>query len=199
MIPAYLVSDHLVPQMKQFPDGPFLVRPDDWTIIDGDTFRVRTGLLADGRRHDAFRIRLSTIDTPELRKPALFDRVLAACPDPMRDGPGERARDHLKALCCRRVILVTPPRDPDGRASTDRYGRLLGQVCVSGRPGSLFSLDGAFSVEHALLEAGMAQVLPGHVAPPRHPEILARIQESIDALMTQEMAAAPAPAMMPTA
>ena len=167
--------------MTVLPNQAFLVRPDTYTIIDGDTFRIRTPVLADGKRHEAFRIRLCSIDTPELRKPTLFDQVLRAGGfDPMHDGPGEAARDFLRALCRGRVILVAPD-DGDGvRPQTDRYGRLLAQVCVSGAPGRLFRLDGARSVEHELFQAGLASTYPDRWLPACEPSILSRIREALD-------------------
>lgn len=181
MIPPYLDSEELSPRMTVLPNQAFLVRPDTYTIIDGDTFRIRTPVLADGKRHEAFRIRLCSIDTPELRKNTLFDQVLRAGGfDPFHDGPGEAARDFLRALCRKRVILVTPDFDDHGRPRSDRYGRLLAQVCVSGAPGSLFRLDGARSIEHALFQAGLASTYPDRWLPACEPTILSRIREALD-------------------
>ena len=196
MVPRYLTSEQIHPAMIQRPNVPFLVRPYFYTIIDGDTLRIRTDRLQDGKRHDAFRIRLCSIDTPELRKPALFDPVLAAGGfDPFRDGPGEMAREYLRKICAGRVILVTPMIDDSGRAAQDRYRRMLAQVTISGAPGKLFRVNGAFSCESALYEAGLAQVLEGYTLPPRQPQVLDRIVTALQARQQQIEDAPGAPAL----
>lgn len=193
MIPAYLDPDRLTPRMGRLPRAPFLVRHQDWTIIDGDTLRIRTPADAEGRRHEAFRIRLHGIDAPELRKPSLFDSVLAAAgSDFLTDGPGEVARDHFRRLCAGRVLLVSPVHDPYGRASRDHYGRMLAEVCVSGARGGLFQLEGAFSAERALLDAGMVRRMRDAPIPPLQPRILFQIQDSVSAMMTPSRPASPA-------
>lgn len=196
MIPQYLDSEDILPKMVMRPSEPFLVRPYFYSIVDGDTFRIRTPVLEDGKRHESFRIRLTSIDTPELRKPSLFDPVLAAGGyDPFRDGPGEMAREYLRKICERRVILVHPRLDDAGRAAQDRYGRMLAQVTISGIPSPLFRLNGAFSCEKALFDAGMAQVLEGETLPPAQPEILDQIGRSILKLKEANMAMESAPGL----
>lgn len=188
MIPAYLDPERLTPRMGRLPGVPFLVRRQDWTIIDGDTLRIRTSSDAQGRRHEAFRVRLHGIDAPELRKPALFDPVLAvAGADFLKDGPGEVARDHFRRLCAGRAILVSPVHDPYGRASRDHYGRLLANLCVSGARGDLFQLEGAFSAERALLDAGMVRRMGDSTIPALQPSILFQIQDSIEAMAGPSM------------
>jgi len=166
-IPAYLAPEALLPRMKVRTAQPFLARPDLYTVIDGDTLRLRTPPCpVEGVRKEAFRIRLPNVDTPELRKEALFDGVVRAGGfDPFRDGPGELARDRVRHWCRGRVIMVAPLADETGSPSHDRYGRLLAEIVVSGRPGRLFDIDGAWSLEWALMRAGLAQVMPGRPSP----------------------------------
>lgn len=166
--------------MTARPNEPFLVRPFSYSIIDGDTFRIRTDKQDDGKRYEAFRIRLCSIDTPELRKPTLFDNILKAGGlDPFQDGPGELAREYLKKLCKDRVILVSPLTGDNGQASQDKYRRMLAQVTISGEPGRRFRVNGAFSCEKLLYDAGLATILRGYDAPVLRPAILDRIQRSI--------------------
>ncbi len=69
-------------------------------MLDGDTLR-----LADGRR-----VRLASIDTPELGRPCAAE-----------------ARDFTSAFLAGGVAVLQPPDPP-----RDRYGRLLADVEVGG-------------------------------------------------------------------
>lgn len=180
MIPSYLNPDQLHERMIGRPARPFFVRAGQYSVIDGDTLRIFAPSGRGEPRIEAFRIRFADIDTPELRKASLFDSVLRRGGfDPMRDGPGELARDALRALCKGRALLIDPLMR-DGLPANDRYRRLLAQVCVSGRPGKDFDLSGAHSVESHLFTEGLAKVLPGHDLPAVTPTVLGRIRETLN-------------------
>lgn len=179
MIPVTLRPEDLAPGMLERPDIPFLVHPGSYSVVDGDTIRLRTMPDAFGVRHEAFRIRLCGINTPELLKKAMFDVVLnVAGRDEKRYGPGETARDKLREICAGRVILINPVIEDDN-PKTDAYGRLLAQVCVSGSKGAAFNLTGAYSVEAALIMHGLAKPMGSSLAPALKPAILEAVSESL--------------------
>ena len=182
MIPVTLRPEDLAPGMLERPDIPFFASPGVYSIVDGDTIRLRTMPDADGVRHEAFRLRLEGINAPELLKKSMFDVVLnVAGPDEKRYGPGEKARDKLREICAGRVILIDPVIEHDNPKS-DKYGRLLARVCVSGSKGKAFDLTGAYSIEAALLVHGLVKPMGDHVAPSLKPVILEAIAESLSSL-----------------
>lgn len=180
MIPVTLRSEDLHAGMLERPDIPFFVSTRDYSIVDGDTIRIRTAPDAEGIRHEAFRIRLNAINTPELIKKAMFDRVLDIFgPDEKRYGPGEQARDKLREICSGKMILVDPVMEDD-KPVTDRYGRLLATICVSGSKGKQFDLVGAYSIEAAMVLHGLAQPIQGKSAPALKPRLLESIEQYLD-------------------
>lgn len=189
MIPVTLRPELLAPAMLERPDIPFLVDPKTYSVVDGDTIRLRTLPDADGVRHEAFRVRLSGVNAPELLKKSMFDVVLnVAGPDEKRYGPGEKARDKLREICAGRMILINPIIEDDN-PKTDKYGRLLGQVCVSGSKGNAFNLTGAHSVEAAMLIYGLVKPMGDALMTPLRPTILEAIADSL-ASMSHETHAA---------
>lgn len=75
-------------------------------ITDGDTIKARCGEPGAYRQ---VTVRLAAIDAPERRQPF-----------------GQASRQHLAALCFDQRARITP-------RSTDRYGRMVGDVSCQGR------------------------------------------------------------------
>ena len=150
---------------------PFVVSKFDYNVVDGDTIMIRLKEPdADGSR-EAFRIRFSAVNAPELPKAQGTDFILRqAGIEPNPDHRGIRAREFMKQLLKGRSIFVDPLRDDDGIMQTDRFGRLLANVVASGTPGKSFVTTGMIPAQHALYDAGLCELtgedgLPNPVPP----------------------------------
>jgi micrococcal nuclease len=101
-------------------------------VYDGDTFTVDIDLgLGLWRRGQ--RIRLWKVNTPEVRG-AEREQGLAV-------------RDYVRALILERIILLRTILDKRGVDSTEKYGRLLGEIILESQDGNLLNLN-----EHLLAE-----------------------------------------------
>lgn len=159
--------------MSQRPAEPFFLRPSDYTVVDGDTFRVlappdRPG----GYRLEAFRIRLYSVNTPEKPLQRGSDESLRrAGVDPHADNLGRQASMFVKGLCENRALFIEPEEGSEG-GITDRYGRLLANVCLSGARGPRFDTEGAFSLGPYLIRRGFAATMRGKEVPPDVPYLI---------------------------
>lgn len=107
-------------------------------VYDGDTFTVDIDLgLGMWRRGQ--RIRLWKVNTPEVRG-AEREQGLAV-------------RDYVRALILDKTILLRTILDKRGVDSTEKFGRLLGEILVDGGDGEAINLN-----EHLLAE-GMARLM----------------------------------------
>lgn len=123
---------------------PFVIRPKDYFVADGDTLYLKAekGPVQDGGM--AYGLRLRSVMAPEKSKMGLADEVLKRHGMPYSPGnPGLEAKAHATEICRNRAVLVVP-------RGQDRFGRTLSDIYVSGAPGQRFSLDGSFSLEHKL-------------------------------------------------
>lgn len=169
-IPPYLPVSKLTPGMAARPSEAFFLRPRDYRVIDGDTFKVLAPPAARGeRREEAFRIRLYSVNTPEKPKRRGSDETLRkAGIDPHANSPGRQASLLVKALCSGRALFVEPVQGDGGRI-VDRYGRLLANVSISGAPGQNFNTERAYALGPYLVRRGYAHPMRGKELPPDVP------------------------------
>lgn len=105
-------------------------------VYDGDTFTVDIDLgLGMWRRGQ--RIRLWKVNTPEVRGD--------------ERERGLEVRDHVRALVLGKTILLRTILDKRGVDSTEKFGRLLGEILLHTADGEVINLN-----EHLLAE-GMAR------------------------------------------
>lgn len=178
-IPPYLPVSRLAPGMIQRPAEPFFLRPRDYRVVDGDTFMVLAPPAEPGaRREEAFRIRLYSVDTPEkpLRRGS-EESLRCAGIDPHADSPGRQASLLVKALCKGRALYIEPETNRNGQF-TDRYGRLLANVCLSGSPGQDFDTEGAYTLGPALMRRGYASPMKGKEVPPDVPYAIWQLNQA---------------------
>jgi micrococcal nuclease len=101
-------------------------------VYDGDTFTVDIDLgLGLWRRGQ--RIRLWKVNTPEVRG-AEREHGLAV-------------RDYVRSLILERTVLLRTILDKRGVDSTEKYGRLLGEIILDDQEGNLLNLT-----DHLLAE-----------------------------------------------
>lgn len=169
-IPPYLPVSKLSPGMVMRPAEPFFLRPDDYQVVDGDTLRVLAPADRPGvRRDEAFRIRLYSVNTPEKPLKRSSDVALrAAGIDPHADSLGRQAELLVRQVCSGRALFIEPEPGPDGKM-TDRFGRLLAHICLSGTAGRNFDTAGAFALGPFLLRRGYAHPMRGKEIPPDVP------------------------------
>lgn len=105
-------------------------------VYDGDTFTVDIDLGLGMWRHGQ-QIRLWKVNTPEVRGEER-ERGLAV-------------RDYVRALILGKTILVRTILDKRGVDSTEKFGRLLGEILLDGVDGEVINLN-----EH-LLATGMGR------------------------------------------
>jgi len=180
IIPPYLRATDLKPRMWERPVIPFFVRPQDYRVVDGDTIKLLAAAPRGERRQDAFRIRFASVDAPE--KPWMFsgDKILETLGvDPNPDHGFSRITDALRNMIADRVLLIEPYQDPRHKDTKDGHGRLLAYVSASGDTGNLFVPDGAFNVEHVMLEQGLVRPLKDRQVPPVRTELLDRLSEFV--------------------
>jgi hypothetical protein len=181
--PRFLTEKDLFPRMMDHPGEPFFLAPRNYYVVDADTIAVLGRLtrdqiaLGDEKREIAFRIRHRTIAAPEMPFYNQFDRMLKSKGmDIHNNNPAVVAANALKQLCRNRAIFV----EPSGRK--DKYGRMLGDIAVSGARGAGFELRGALSTEWYLLENGhVDRFSDDEKIPPYTPFILQNLLRQIQA------------------
>ena len=179
--PPYLDPELLRPQMRERPVTPFFVRPRDYRVIDGDTIMLLAPKAGNGRREEAFRIRMFSINAPEKPKKNGLDLMMAGMGlDRHAASPGRAATRFLTDYLKGRVILVEPRADEGRRL--DRYGRLLARVSASGRASAYFAPEAAVSVEHHLLRNGHAVLLEGKPPPEAVTPLLSDLYDQAEIL-----------------
>ena len=139
------------------PRKPFVLDPEDYRIIDGDT--LATSWPPQGLR---MAIRFNTVDAPEIQHS--FDPGAPAAGITHRtDHQGAAATDYFKAMADDRALLIWPTNSIDSGQRADMYGRLTAYIFVSGAPGPQFDFSGCFDIERSMLEAGHARTIPGRI------------------------------------
>lgn len=178
-IPPYLPVSKLAPGMVQRPAEPFFLRPQDYRVVDGDTFMVLAPPEQPGaRREEAFRIRLFSVDTPEKPLQRGSDESLRkAGIDPHAESPGRQASILVKGLCKDRALYIEPEPNRNGHI-TDRYGRLLANVCLSGSPGKDFDTEKAFTLGPYLIRHGYAAPMKCKEVPPDVPYAIWQLNQA---------------------
>lgn len=192
IIPPYLRATELKPRMWERPIIPFFLRPQDYRVVDGDTLKVLAAAPRGERRQDAFRIRFASVDAPE--KPWTFssDTILENLGiNPNPDHGFSRVTEALREMIKDRVLLIEPYKDPRHKETKDGYGRLLAHVSVSAVPGDLFVPDGAFNVEHVMLEQGLVRPLKDRQVPALRTDLLERLSEFVHESLEREVGERP--------
>lgn len=174
----YLHPDFISPASKALPLEPFIVRPADFYVIDGDTIAVNATKTDDqGKRLRSFSIRLRSVEAPERskKKEDVSDIILGKMGRRQRSyDPGSFSHSTASILLKGRCILVVPGKD----RQRDDHDRLLGDVYVSGSGGKKFNVTDAFSLERVLLEDLLVTPRGNEDLPPlRLPENLRVIRE----------------------
>lgn len=155
----------------QIDDGnqPFIMRPRDYYVTDGDTITFLSSELDErDRRRPEFRIRLQSVNAPERsreKRDAVGQFLYALGRDPEKYAPGHKSHQEAIILtkgCCLLVI-------PSVTRAKDDKGRLLADIYVSGLPGSGFTFDDAFSLDRVLLKTGFVTARPGQEIPDLRP------------------------------
>jgi hypothetical protein len=149
---------------------PFLLRPGNFSVIDGDTIWVlpnpRTR-RADGGPPNSFSIRFRSIAAPERPKKRATDAILkAGGVNPYWDSAGQKATDLLKTYLDKRALLVQPSGE------IDRHGRMLGDMYVVPYTGARPDLDRAISIEHLMLDNDVVSPFRQEARPPLRPQLL---------------------------
>lgn len=179
--PPYLDPGLLSPLMRERPVTPFFVRARDYRVIDGDTIMLLAPKSGAGRREEAFRIRMFSINAPEKPKKNGFDLMMAGMGlDRHAGSPGRAATRFLSDYLKGRVLLIEPREDAGRRL--DRYGRLLARISASGRASSYFAPEEAISVEHHLLRHGHAVLLDGKPPPDPVTPLLSTLYDQAEIL-----------------
>lgn len=183
-LPPFLTESHLSENMKH-PRGPFLVGPRDYFALDGDTILIRGRmterhrLLHGDKRPEAFRVRHRTIAAPEKPYYNMGERqLLKMGMDAHETHPGIVATKALRDMCRKRVLFIEPSGE------VDKYGRMLGDIAVSGAPGPEFEMEGAFSSEREMVRLQVAEPIGSfHDLPPHMPRILEDLLRQARVLM----------------
>lgn len=175
----YLSEDQISPKMPQRPVRPFILPPSLYYMTDGDTVSVMARDRAQDGSREAFRIRFSAVNAPEKPKREASDAIFRQIGlDPHAHNPGVLAHEFMKRQTKGRALLVIP-QEKDGGPALDRYGRLIAEVIVSGKPGPLFDAYNASSLEWQLMDSGYGQLMSGRELPQREPVLLDRIQREM--------------------
>lgn len=177
--PPYLREQDLHPDMNRRPSTGFFLKAGDFRVVDGDTFAVLAPGVERGRRPIAFKIRLNSVNTPEMPTTVPQQKILIELGlDPHSGHPGSESTKAVRKICEGRAIYVEPAKGGDGKF-TDRYGRLLASICVSGSPGKLFDANGAIPLENWLLSSGHGHQMEGRRAPSGVPLVISRLLKEI--------------------
>ena len=150
---------HYKPEAPRAWPVPFVVRSGDFLTVDGDTIAL-LGAGEGRNRPVTMRVRFRSANAAETRdKGRSPERVMLTRIGVMPgNGAGQAASRALSGLTAGRSIVIVP----SGR---DRWGRLLGDVWVSGCAGRSFGMAGAFSVENEMIRRGHMVRRRGQDAP----------------------------------
>lgn len=177
--PPYLRQADLSAKMLRRPASPFFLTSYDYRVIDGDTFAVLAPKNAEGKRVEAFRIRLNSVNAPEKPTPVPDEAILLKMGyDPYSGHPGTEATKAVKKLMQKRAIFVEPIAPRRGY-NTDRYGRLLGTVTVSGAVGKFFDCHNAIPLEPWLIRTGHGHQMNGRPSPAGLSPIISRLEQEL--------------------
>lgn len=169
MRPPYLPTSKLFEGMAARPKQPFFLRPQDYRVVDGDTFAVMTPPRKGEKRATAFRIRLYSVNAAEKPKPhGRMAALRGAGIDPFMDSPGQQATEYVREICEKRALYIEMEYNREG-VCVDDFGRLLANVTVSGSPGATFDLNGAYAIGPHLIRKGHAMPMRGKEVPPDLP------------------------------
>lgn len=161
----YLQPERISVASKTLPIEPFIVRPADYYVIDGDTIGVNTTQTDDhGKRLRSFSIRLRSVMAPEKKRQRTTsaDIILGKLGrKPKNYDPGSFSHSTASILLRGRCILIIPGND----RKKDAHGRLLGDVYVSGSHGKRFDFSQAFSLERVLLSDSLVTKNPDESVP----------------------------------
>lgn len=177
--PPYLKTDRLEPGTTLRPRTSFFLRPSDYRVTDGDTIAVLAPPGEDGRREQIFAIRVPNINAPEKVYKREDDEFLDKHGYTLNSGhPGTRATEAAKKCLAGRALYIEPVTDKDG-LNTDRHGRLIGGLTVSGSPGRSFDCTNAFDFERHMVTEGHANLMRGKELPHGVPLLIDRLARMI--------------------
>jgi endonuclease YncB( thermonuclease family) len=152
-----------------FGEQPFLLRPGNFAVIDGDTIWAwanNTSSFSSKKRECAFSMRFRSIAAPEKPVRRATDSALkAAGIDPYWDSAGKKATDLLKTYLDGRALLVLPTGD------VDKYGRMLCDMAVVPYTGADPDLSRAVSLEVLMLQQGVVSPFRQESPPRLHPQV----------------------------
>jgi endonuclease YncB( thermonuclease family) len=176
-IPPYLPVSKLYEGMVARPSEPFFIQPKDYRVVDGDTIRVLAPSVDGGRRKEAFRIRLYSVNTPEKPKRRGSEAALERIGINMHeDSPGLQAKALVQSVCQGRALFIEPVKGDEDRI-TDKYGRLLAHIAISGSVGANFDTEGAYALAPFLVRRGFAHPLRNLDLPPDVPNLIWRLNQ----------------------
>ena len=131
----------------------FLLRPGDFSVIDGDTIWALSNSGQGGAQsgfdkpQKAFAMRFRSIAAPEKPKAHFLDAIMRENGiDPNPDSAGQKATDLLKTYLDKRALLVHPTGE------MDKYGRMICDMSVVPYTGKNPDLGRALSLENLMLE-----------------------------------------------
>lgn len=177
--PPYLRTDRLEPGTTLRPRTSFFLRPSDYRVTDGDTIAVLAPPGKNGRREQIFAIRVPNVNAPEKVYKRQDDEFLEKLGYRLNSGhPGTRATEAAKKCLAGRALYIEPVTDKDG-LNTDRYGRLIGGLTVSGSPGRSFDCTNAFDFERHMVTKGHANLMKGKELPNGVPLLIDRLARMI--------------------
>lgn len=159
----YLRPSQMDPVRLLVPNTPRILRPKDYAVIDGDTIWALAERDEDGQRPAGFHIRLRTIKAPEKNRTTNIEKAFVRMGIDSKYTSGDKAADFLKYQTKgskpseQNCLLIIPSLDPQtGNVRRDRFRRLIADVYISGRPGEIFEIANAKSVENLMVENGQA-------------------------------------------
>lgn len=177
--PPYLRTDRLEPGTTLRPRTGFFLRPSDYRVKDGDTISVLAPADGKSRREEIFAIRVPNINAPEKIAKRYDDAFLEAAGYEINSGhPGNRSTEAAKKLLAGRALHIEPVIGKDG-FNTDRHGRLVGGITVSGSVGRNFDCTKAFDFERQMVIAGHANIMKGKELPNGIPLLIDRLGRMI--------------------
>ena len=176
-IPPYLPVSKLSEGMTARPSEPFFIQPRDYHVVDGDTIRILAPSVDGGRRKEAFRVRLYSVNTPEKPKHRGGEVALARAGINMHeDHHGAQSTKLVKSICEGRALFLEPVVGEEGKI-TDKYGRLLANIAISGSVGENFDTEGAYALAPFLVRRGYAHPMRDLELPPDVPNLIWQINQ----------------------